>query len=84
MRQRARPDLWEAREGNRPGRPGRSIGLNRMEALRATMRWLRRPSQLNAMLSGPCALLWSPETPRLRTTRSATASGILLWQPWVA
>jgi hypothetical protein len=27
----------------------RSIGLSRMEALRATMRWLRRPSQLNAM-----------------------------------
>jgi hypothetical protein len=27
----------------------RSIGPKRMEALRATMRWLRRPSQLNAM-----------------------------------
>jgi Tfp pilus assembly protein FimT len=30
----------------------RSIGLARMEALRATMRWPRRPSQLNAMLDG--------------------------------
>jgi hypothetical protein len=30
----------------------RSIGLSRMEALRATMRRLRRPSQLNAMLDG--------------------------------
>jgi hypothetical protein len=31
----------------------RAIGLSRMEALRATMRWLRRPSQLNAMFCGP-------------------------------
>jgi hypothetical protein len=30
----------------------RAIGLSRMEALRATMRWLRRPSQLNAMFCG--------------------------------
>jgi hypothetical protein len=31
----------------------RSIGLGGMEALRATMRGLRRPSQLNAMFCGP-------------------------------
>jgi hypothetical protein len=31
----------------------RSHGLCRMEALRATMRWLRGPSQLNAMFCGP-------------------------------
>jgi hypothetical protein len=31
----------------------RSIGLRRMEALRATMRRPLRPSQLNAMFSGP-------------------------------
>jgi hypothetical protein len=30
----------------------RSIGLGRMEALRATMRRRLRPSQLNAMLGG--------------------------------
>jgi hypothetical protein len=30
----------------------RSVGLSRMEALRATMRRLRRPSQLNAMFDG--------------------------------
>jgi hypothetical protein len=30
----------------------RSIGLRRMEALRATMRRQLRPSQLNAMLDG--------------------------------
>jgi hypothetical protein len=31
----------------------RSVGLSRMEALRATMRRLPRPSQLNAMFDGP-------------------------------